>query len=187
MKIKNILSIAAFSVAFIVSTAFAGLFVDKSEIQPVIAPASGYNARATSCFGHRNKSAAAEKIAGLLKQDIRNGYDRDGKLYRLDSGYVSPFSSSSFAAYSAVTDEYADESGSIEDDRLPREFQTAWRAHMKAWRDYADFLENMKDSTVRTTLGEESFNNLGSAYNTEISRTWFEVLRVADQYGAKIN
>jgi len=112
--------------------------------------------------------------------------DLDRKLYRIDGAYTSPFSSSSFAAYSAATTEYAEESGSIEDDRLPGEFQIAWRAHIKAWRDYADFLENMKDSTVRTTLGKESFKNLDGAYNTEISRTWSEVLRVADQYGAEI-
>jgi len=188
MRIKNILSVAAFSTAFIASTAFAGLFVEKSEVLPIIAVVeTRYDSQPTSCFKHIEKSATARRISKTLKQDIGNGRERDSSLYRIDGGFVSPFSSSSFDEYSGVIGEYADNSGSIEDEGMPKEFQTAWREHMKAWRDYADFLESMKDASNRDTLGEESFETLDGAYNTEINQTWYEVLRVADEYGANMN
>ncbi|MDQ3324089.1 MAG: hypothetical protein M3525_16870 [Acidobacteriota bacterium] len=184
MRIKTILSIAAFSTAFIFSTAFAGLFIDKSENHLNQTIRSGYNRKPTSCFKNRNKAATAEKITAILEQDDRNGDVRDRELRRIDGYYTSPFKSSSFERYADATGEYADESGSIEDDRLPREFQTAWREHMKAWRDYADFLEDTKSAEVRTYIGEENYRVTSNKYNTNINLTWFEVLRVAEKYGS---
>lgn len=184
MKIKNIISAAAFSTAFISSAAFAGLFIDKSQTAPIVSVEYTYTTEPTSCFAMRKKSASAERISAFVERDIRNGFERDKKLYAVDGAFLSPYYSASLASYSAATTEYTDASGSLDADRLPQEFQAAWRAHMKAWRVYADFLEDMNDSATRNTLGEESFKNLDKAYDAEISRTWYEVLRVADEYGA---
>lgn len=187
MKIKNILSTAAFSVAFIVSTAFAGLFIDKSPQPLVIVSAPSYGSAPTGCFKNRGGSSVAAKISGLVEQDIRNGFERDRKAYRIADRYTASFSSSSFASYSAIVSGYADESGSIKDDGLPREFQSAWREHMKAWRVYAEFLESMKASSAAGTNRDESSRILSNKYDADISRTWHEVLRVADDYGATID
>ncbi|HXG86094.1 MAG TPA: hypothetical protein VNI84_18890 [Pyrinomonadaceae bacterium] len=184
MRIKTILSIAAFSTAFIFSAAFAGLFIDKSENQSSPIIGSGYNRKPTSCFKNGNKGATAEKITAILEQDDRNGVILDRKLYQIDGFYISPFKSSSFEQYADATSEYADESGSIEDDRLPQEFQTAWRAHIKAWRDYADFLENTKSAAVRTEMGEKTFETMSNKYNTNINLTWYAVLHLAAKNGS---
>lgn len=176
MRIKNILSIAAFSVAFIFSTAFAGLFIDKSE--------NLLNQTVRFGYDRKSKGATAEKITAILEQDDRSGYVRDRELYRIGLLYVSPFKSPSFERYADATGEYADESGSIEDDRLPQEFQTAWRAHMKAWRDYADFLENSKSADVRAEMGEKTFKTMSNKYNTNINLTWYAVLHLAAKNGS---
>lgn len=188
MRIKNILSTAAFTVAFIVSTAFAGLFIGKST-QPLVIDVSEpfYNSKPTACFKNRGKSTDAQKMSALITQDVSNGHERDRKSYRIADRYTASFSSSSFASYSAFTTEYAETSGSIKDDGLPQEFQSAWREHMKAWRVYAEFLESMKDSSSTNTIRDEAFKNLSNKYNTEISVTWYEVLRIADEHGADIN
>lgn len=185
MKIKSILSIAAFTAAFIFSIAFAGLFVDKSEIKSVIAVQPSYNnQRATSCWKSRKSSESAVIITKILEQDDRNGITLDRDLSRIGLLGASPFKSPSFEQYADATGEYADESGSIEDDRLPLEFQTAWRDHIKAWGDYADFLESTKSADVRTEMGEGTFETMSSKYNANISLTWLEVLDVAAKYGS---
>ena len=189
MNIKSILSIAAFSTAFIFSTFFAGLFVDKSELQldSVVPPVVVVSSKPTSCFGHRKTSATVEKIYNLLQQDDRNGRERNEKFHNVSQSFAPPFSNGFLSASAQFTSEYADESGSIRYESLPPEFQTAWRAHMKAWRDYADFLEKMKSSAVRQKLGEESFNDFEREYNDDINSTWYKVLRVAGDYGADVD
>lgn len=186
MRIKNILSIAAFSTAFVASTAFAGLFIAKSEIPLVLVAEPSRNSRPTSCFKYRNGGSTAEKISAFIRQDIANGAERNRGLLAIDGRYVAPISSSSFDEYSAVTSRYADRSGAMKDDGMPHEFQTAWRAHMKAWRDYADFLESMNDASVRADLGKEYFEILDRSYDREISRTWYEVLQIADEHGSSV-
>jgi len=185
MKIKSILSIAAFSTAFIVSTFLAGLFFDKTEIPTVlVAPTTTYS-KPTSCFGHMKPSAAAEKISVVLRQDDLYGEQRNGKLYDIDLAYRSTAKGTSyFSAYAGITSEYATKSGNMEVGGLPQEFQAAWRSHMKAWRDYANFLEDMKTSTADNSAGEDSFDALETEYNNGINSTWYEVLRVAGEYGS---
>lgn len=184
MNIKSILSIAAFSTAFIFSTFLAGFFIGKTEYQPdsVVPPVAVVNSNPTSCFKNRKPSATAEKISNILRQDDRNGRERSGRLYSLDNSYNAPF-----AERAETVAAYADASGSMKSAGLPTEFQTAWRAHMKAWRDYADFLVKMKSASVRENLDEESFNDFEREYNADINTTWIEVLRVADDYGVDVS
>jgi predicted N-acyltransferase len=82
--------------------------------------------------------------------------------------------------------QYADKSGSMEADGLPQDFQIAWREHMKAWRDYADFLNEMKNSSARKMLSEEKLDALETKHSAEITNTWQEVLRIGRNYGAEV-
>ncbi len=177
MRIKTILSIAAFSFAFIFSTAFAGLFIDKSEPQTVfvVAPVSS-NTKPTSCFGRRANNSVAGKIEFILRQDDNYGRERDVKLRPTNGDFYRP----SFAEYVSATSEYADKSGNLNDDGLPQEFQSAWQKHMKAWRDYADFLEEAE----RTISDDSNFFQLSREYNRDIESTWQQVLLSGAKYGA---
>lgn len=189
MNTKSILRIAAFSTAFIVSAAFAGIFAEKTEIESIAVITPTYNSKPTSCFGHRKNAAsdavAAAKINRILQTDDDNGRARSAKVQRLGSEYESPFAkNSSFDAFADATARYAEQSDKIEAAaNLSPEFNAAWSRHMKAWSDYADFLQAMKISSVRQELGAKAFQNFDREYDGEISRSWDEVLRIADKNG----
>ncbi len=181
MRSKNILSIAAFTIAFLLSTAFAGLFIVKSDYVPL-----NYNATKTSCFKrHSQKSYVADKIEKIITQDERNGDERDRKIYQSDENLRSPFVSSSFSDYAEAVSEYIDSSESLSAEDTPQDFQKAWRKHMKVWRDYSDFLDKMKNPSTRSKLGETKVAGLESSYSSDITTTWHEVLRVGKNYGAE--
>lgn len=151
MRVKNILSLIVFAAAFTVSTAFAGLTVD---------------------------SGAAEKISALLQQDVQNGQLRDVKVSRLSqqNNYTSVMSN-----YLAVTNDYIGQSGAIDENQLPEDFQLAWLKHMKAWRNFEQFLSENQNS-ARDYQYQRQFRKLDG----EITSTWYQVLRVAKQHGATI-
>jgi len=182
MRSKTILSIAAFIVAFVFSTAFASLFISKSAYVPL-----SYNTKKTSCFkNHGSNNYVAGKIETILKQDMSNGRERGRKLYQIDEDYRPPFVSSSFPDYSEAVSEYVGSSENLSVEDTPRDFQLAWRKHMKAWRDYADFLDKIKHSSARAKLSETEATELESGYSADINSTWFEVLSVRKSYGAEI-
>lgn len=183
MRVKTILSTAAFVIAFVFSTAFASLFIKDNVYELVPVVPTTYNRTHTSCFKNRGNNTA-NKIETLLKQDDLYGRDLDRKLFQIDRGLVSPFTSSSYSEYADGVTEYADQSGNLSTNDLPKDFQIAWNAHMKAWRDYADFLDRMKSSSARARMDKENLGSFEDEYNNEINSTWYEVLRVADEYGA---
>jgi hypothetical protein len=179
MRSKTILSIAAFIVAFVLSTAFASLFIVKSEYLPL-----EYNTKKTSCFKNRvNSNYAAGKIETIIKQDISNGRQRREvtSLYQTDEEQLSN-NNFSFADYAENVEQYVDASSSMDDGELPREFQSAWRKHMKAWRDYSDFLQK----TNKNGSNIEHFDRAETRYSAEINFTWYEVLRIGRSYGAEV-
>ncbi len=182
MRIKTILPTTVFIFAFVFSTAFASLFASKSESQLNL----GFGRTSTSCFKNRG-NYTANKIALFVQQDIRYGNERDKRLYRLGKDYRPPFTgSSSFASFAEVVSKYADKSGNMEAGTLPPDFQIAWLEHMKAWRDYADFLNEMKNSSARRMLSEEQLDALETKHSDEITSTWQEVLRIGRSYGAEV-
>ena len=182
MRSKTILSIAAFIVAFAFSTAFASLFIVKSEYV-----SSSYNTKRTSCFKNRaGSNYVADKIETIVKEDMSNGRERGKKLYQIDEDSRPPFSSSSFSYYSEAVSEYVSSSENLSVEDTPRDFQLAWRKHMKAWRDYADFLDKMKKPSARAKLSETETDELENNFSADINSTWFEVLSVGRSYGAEV-
>jgi hypothetical protein len=178
MRIKTILSIAAFSFAFIFSTAFANLFIDKSELETSFGvPPVSSNTKPTSCFGHhRANNSVADKIEFTLQQDDNYGREREAKLRPTNEVFYRP----SFADYVEATSEYADKSGSLNDGGLPQDFQIAWQKHMKVWRDYSNFLGEAETMN----LNETRFIQLNRMHNQDINLTWQQVLLLSAKYGA---
>lgn len=161
MRSKDILSIIVFVSAFVFSSAFASLF---TEVR-------------TGEFHTDTKTS----IENLLRQDIRNGRER---LWRVNN-YRYSSEEANFARYAESVEKYADESGSMSYGHLPRDFQWKWRKHMKAWRNYSNFLndvkhhpEDLKDEDVYRTRNELIY---------EINSTWFNVLRVGRKYGSEVS
>lgn len=172
MRSRSLISAVAFITAFAFSAAFAGLFIDKNAYQTK-----------TNCFHYKIQTAAA--ITNFVQQDIRNGQKRESKLYgSLNEGFY-PFTSWSIAEYAETVESYADDSGSMSYSHLPPDFQIKWREHMRAWRDYSNFLNRMKKHPHK--LERERVHHLRYEYSREINKTWYEVLRVGRTYGAEVH
>lgn len=169
MRSKDIVSIIAFISAFAVSAAFASLFIDKSQY-------TNYNIYAVKNYSAcQNGDQTCKDILSLLVRDVRNGQTRqDDYDYSLsEKGNVSP-------KYAESVADYADNSGSMNDENLPSDFQSAWREHMQAWRDYSNFLNEVSENKI----ADESFRRLEDKYTRNINKTWAKVLKIGRGYGA---
>jgi hypothetical protein len=153
MRSKNILSIIAFITAFAFSSAFAFLFIDESQTK--------------------------NDIENLLRQDISNGRERFRRIN--DSGRFPE--KSNYQRYAESVEHYADDSGSISYSHLPPDFQLRWNEHMRAWRDYSNYLNKTKNSS----LEDEDFYQDKNEYLVDINSTWYSVLRVGSKYCAEVS
>ncbi len=154
MRSKNILSIIAFITAFAFSSAFALLFIDKSQTQ--------------------------NAIENLLRQDVRIGQKRFWRIK--NSRNLS--AESYYERYAEAVEEYADDSGKINYSHLPRDFQLKWNEHMRAWRDYSNYLNKVKNSSPSL---DEDFYIKEKEYSADISLTYFDVLRVASTHRVEVS
>ncbi|MDQ3180095.1 MAG: hypothetical protein M3Q33_06200 [Acidobacteriota bacterium] len=114
-----------------------------------------------------------------MQQDVGNGVERDIKFDKID---FRTERSAYFEDYITVVNEYVDKSEIINDANLPADFQSAWREHMQAWRDYVNFLNKCETRK----MDDSDFAQLDKNYNQEISVTWEEVLQVGREYGATL-
>ncbi|MGI9036782.1 MAG: hypothetical protein ACR2GD_12185 [Pyrinomonadaceae bacterium] len=176
MRIKNILSSIAFIAAFILSVSLVGL------------PKDNFYSRFTDAS---NFSQNRQNIRLLLRQDISNGMLRDRTIYSLEELNKNSDSSFDIAPFADATEEYVESSESIDDTDLPADFQTAWHNHLDAWREQADFLNQVKGTVQEEEInGQKQFTfslnpheeNVYQNQTDEINRTWHEVLRIAKKY-----
>lgn len=154
MRSKNILSIIAFITAFAFSSAFAFLFIDKSPTK--------------------------DAVESILRQDIRYGQER---FWRINSS-ENLSAKSYFESYAEAVEEYANDSGSLSYSHMPRDFQLKWNAHMRAWRDYSNYLNEVKNSSQSMN---EDFYDKQKVYSAEINLTYYDVLRVGRTYGIDVS
>lgn len=121
------------------------------------------------------------KIERFLKQDVSNGYARDREIFQLnDSNEMSA------AKQTAIIGKYVDTSSNMDANDLPSDFQIAWNKHMRAWQNYADFLNERRNSPVNSRDNESELLDAASRYEVDITRTWYEVLRIAHSYGTNV-
>ncbi len=151
---KFITGIVAFTLTFIFSVALVGFPI---EVQ--------------------NNNQTQQNIASLVQRDVRNGDETFNKTNSCAKWSVF------HKTYPEIVNEYVDKSESMNDADLPSDFQLAWREHMKAWRNYADFLNDSETEKMDTS----DFTRLNSNYNREISVTWQEVLQIGREYGATLS
>jgi hypothetical protein len=106
------------------------------------------------------------EIETFLLRDINNGESRMDYKYTDD--------------YAGAVMDYWRTSSSMDASRFPQDFQDSWRAHMQAWRNYAEYLAEVKKSSARRDCRE------GSRLIGEINRTWEEVKSTGRTYGAYV-
>jgi hypothetical protein len=120
-----------------------------------------------------------------LSRDIRNGDARDVRSFYVKTSERTGETGYSIENHSNSVARYVEESGSMDASDLPQDFQIAWEKHMDAWRDYSEYLDDLKNSSD-TKLSYKDLHIAENPYNREINRTWFEVLRIGETYGAYI-
>ena len=171
MKSKDIISIIAFTSAFVLSAAFASPFIDESL-------STNYQFYENRSYSNCSSSdQTCKDVLSLLARDIRNGEQRrDAYDYSLGTdGNVSERRAETVA-------DYSDASAAMDDAHLPADFRSAWREHMQAWRDYSDFLTEVS----RNKIEAEKFDRLEYKYIREINSTWATVLKIGRNYGARV-
>ncbi len=178
MRSKKLLSITAFFAAFVFSAAFAGLFIDDSTTSTAY-----FNHNHTHCFHLQYDTVTADAIDGFLRQDINNGERRFRQLDVVDETLTPPFGTSSMDEYAETVGKYVDESSSMDDGNLPRDVRGAWRKHMRAWNDYAEFLKVSDD----LNYSRKKLRIKDLQYGIEIKRTWYNLLRISRTYGSYVS
>lgn len=175
MRSKNIFGLITFFATFAFSAFIALLFAAPKiyEVPPVV---TNYEVKTYS----QKRCGTGYKIKEFLEQDKRNGV---GKQEYDFSPRNNSFTPARVAVFADSVEEYADKSSAMDDSGFPRDFRQAWREHMKAWSDYAEFLQKAKNK--RMTL--EDFDSMTTEYNGEISKTWQETLRIGREYGADLH
>lgn len=138
--------------------AFVATFIFSAGLVRIIFPAPVVNK--TYCTDR-----SSNEIETFLTRDIRNGEGRMDNVYNDDARAVM---------------DYWKTSSSMDAGDFPQDFQKAWREHMQAWRNYAEYLEEVKNNPAARKRNESG------NFNREINRTWAEVLRIGRNYGAYV-
>jgi hypothetical protein len=166
---RTITTIVAFVATFIFSAGLTRIIFPAPAIQYVYIDRPQY-------IEH-----SSNEIESFLLRDIANGesrMDETSSLRDMDEDY--------FAKYADSVMDYSDASASMNADNFPQDFQAAWHFHMKAWRNYADFLAIQANAPAGKRMKNADFQKGESNLNAEINRTWFEVLRIGRTHGSYI-
>jgi len=144
--------------------AFVVTFIFSAGLVRIIFPAPVVNYVYTE--RPRTFERSNNAIEEFIRKDESNG---DARMYNRSS-----------RDYADAVTEYWKASSSMDASRFPQDFQNAWSLHMKAWGDYAKYLQDKKSSNNRKSVELEKY------HNSEISRTWEEVLSIGRSYGANV-
>lgn len=142
--------------------AFVATFIFSAGLVRIIFPAPVVKYVYTEQTTRRSVS----EIEAFLLRDIRNGELREVDRYSANHA-------------NAVMD-YWKTSSSMDASDFPQDFQNAWNVHMRAWGNYAEYLQTKEESPNSYSCGLEK------RYNADINRTWEDVLRVARNYGSTL-
>ena len=144
--------------------AFVSTFIFSAGLVRIIFPAPVVKYVYTE--SPRTFEPRSNDIESFLLRDISNG------SARLDYKYTDDY------AEAVMT--YWKTSSSMDASEFPQDFQDAWRLHMQAWGDYAEYLQDKKATKNIYPRGSEK------RYNAEINRTWEDVLRIGRNYGSTL-
>mgnify|MGYP000333153206 CR=1 FL=1 len=169
---KIILGIIAFTLTFGLSSTLVGILFGFPQAE-VESPRYRVS--------HQNHSVK-HKIKRLLKRDVANGVPRNFELRRIYQTERDISSLDQSPAYRTSVIRYVEKSSRMSDAGLPKDFQYAWREHMKAWKNRAAYLK-----AIDSIDNPNSFSVNVSDDNGEINKTWEQVLRIAQRYGLKID
>ncbi len=167
---RIITALVAFVVTFIFSAGLVRIIFGEPQVATVF-----YN----SSHCKRNQ---ASNIEAFIRRDENNGTMRMDRISSLRDKDNVRYS----AVYADAVMDYVNTSSNMDARRFPQDFQNAWREHMQAWRNYAEFLDDMNSPTARQEMSSVDLKSAENQYNKEINRTWAIVLTLGRSYGANV-
>jgi len=151
---RTVTAVVAFVVAFIFSAGLVRIIFPTPVVEYTYTYRPAYVNRSSN------------ELERFLLRDINNGDVRNDYRYSGD--------------YASAVKNYWEASSNMDASRFPQDFQDAWREHMQAWGNYAEFLEAKKSAR------NNSMCNLDRRYVADINSTWQKVLRIGRTYGAYV-
>jgi hypothetical protein len=142
--------------------AFVATFIFSAGLVRIIFPAPVVK----YVYSEQTVRRSSSEIETFLLRDIRNGELREVDRYSENHA-------------NAVMD-YWKTSSSMDASGFPQDFQNAWRLHMNAWGNYAEYLQTKNESSSSYSC------SLEKRYNEDINRTWADVLRIGRNYGSML-
>ncbi len=173
MNTKHIIALVTFVVTFTASGVLVQLFRPTYQVQQKPFVTRG-------CI-----DSTAQRISQLIRQDVENGRVRAYNTFSGQSVEGQYSAVVELENYAEETEIYTKKLENLNAENLPSEFQFALQNHKQAWRNQADFLNDVKD-IEGSRFSDIRYSPTFSQYDSEITRTWFEVLRIARENGAAI-
>lgn len=170
---KIILGFIAFLLTFGVSSTLVGLIFGFPQ-----------ETKAPQVYQLRADSSTTRRIESLIKRDVRNGESRHRLAAEAYSELKNDETLYADAKYRLTVLQYVDTSSGMSDAGLPTDFQYAWREHMNAWKKQAAFVKTKDYATGEFNVDSE---NVYADNTSEINKTWYQVLRIAQRYGVEID
>ncbi|MEZ5344458.1 MAG: hypothetical protein R2681_02785 [Pyrinomonadaceae bacterium] len=170
---KIILGFVAFLLTFGLSSTLVGLIFGFPQ-----------ETNTSQVYQLRSDSSTARRIESLLRRDVRNGEARHRIAVQAYRDLRNDESLYADAKYRLTVLRYVENSSSMSDAGLPRDFQYAWREHMDAWKKQAAYVRSKE--RVNEEFNAES-ESVYSDNTSEINETWYQVLRIAQRYGVEID
>jgi len=179
MRIKTILSTAVFIFAFVFSTAFASLFVDKSKSMLLVAPSNSYRKSCEHKSQIRDDLWMQKQILNFLEEDRQNGRElvNDSIQIKAESELTREKLATANLLRKMQQMNYSD---------FPDDFQSAWENHVSAWEERADFLHRVNKTRKYKIIDEELREKYWTQGN-EINQTYIDLITTARQHGVKFS
>jgi len=135
---------------------------------------------------HKCNDRNADAIFSHISRDKRNGEIRDQRSFRTNNWERNGEIGYSIENHADSVANYVDEAYRMDVTDLPQDFQIAWQIHIAAWRDYSNYLNELKNSPETEKSDHRDFIFSENRYNNEINRSWYEVLRKGRIHGADV-
>ncbi len=180
MRIKTILSTVVFIFAFVFSTAFASLFIDKSKSLLSVASSNSYRKPCEHKSQITNDDLRMQtQILNFLEEDRQNGRE-------LANDSIQIKAESEIARDKLATANLLRKMQQMKYINLPFDFQLAWENHVSAWEERADFLHRVNQARKYKIIDEELREEYWTQGN-EINQTYIDLVSTARRHGVKFS
>jgi len=169
---RVVIAVVSFVVTFIFSAGLVRIIFPAPAVEYTFVNRPEYSSR------------DASEIEYFVAQDNRNG-DYSQRILQKSNFEILP-TGANFNEYADAVDDYVNISANMDVSRFPADFQDAWFEHQNAWRNYSNFLNDVKVSKNTKNATYTEFRCSDGRYNAEINRSYSKLMQIGRSYGANV-